>query len=110
MVIPAGTTFAFTLNVQASVSFAFSEDVSGHRLRGKCVPATHGARSQPACTRAVNRGTLSLAGNAGRNIVPFEGRISGSHKLAPGTYTLVITASNAAGRSSAKRLRFTILG
>jgi hypothetical protein len=110
MVIPAGTTFAFTLNVQAAVSLAFSQDVSGRTLKGKCVAASRGARSEPACTRSVNRGTLSLAGNAGRNVVPFEGRIPGSHKLAPGTYTLVITASNAAGRSSPKRLRFTILG
>jgi hypothetical protein len=110
MVIPAGTTFSFTLNVQAAVSFSFSENVSGRRLKGTCVAAKSAARSQPVCTRSVNRGTLSIAGKAGRNLVPFEGLISGSHKLAPGSYTLVITASNAAGRSSPKRLRFAILG
>jgi hypothetical protein len=110
MVIPAGTTFSFTLNVPAAVGFAFSENVSGRKLRGKCVAARAGAGSQPPCTRTVHRGTLSLTGKAGRNVVPFEGLISGSDKLAPGSYTLVITASNAAGRSSPKRLRFMILG
>jgi hypothetical protein len=110
MVIPAGTTFAFTLNVQAAVSFEFNENVNGRRVKGKCVAATNSDRLQPACTRAVNRGTLSFPGNPGRNIVPFEGRISGSRKLAPGTYTVTITASNVAGHSSSKQLRFTILG
>jgi hypothetical protein len=110
MVIPAGTTFAFTLNVQAAVSFAFTQNVSGHRLGGKCVAPTRGLGAEPACTRTVTRGTLSFAGNAGRNTVSFQGRIPGSGRLPPGDYTLVITASNSAGRSSPKRLRFTILG
>jgi hypothetical protein len=109
-VIPSGTTFSFTLNVQAAVSFTFNQNVSGRRLTGRCLAPTSGTRAQPACTRSVNRGTLSLAGSAGRNTVPFQGLIPGSRKLAPGTYTLVISATNAAGRSSPKSLRFTILG
>jgi hypothetical protein len=110
VVIPAGTTFSFTLNVQAAVSFTFTRNLSGRKLKGRCVGPTSGARAQPACTRAVTQGTLSLSGYAGPNTVPFEGLIPGSPKLAPGSYTLVIRATNAAGRSTPKRLRFQILG
>jgi hypothetical protein len=110
MVIPAGTTFSFTLNVQAAVSFTFTQNVSGRKLKGKCVGLTSAPSSQRACTRPVTRGTLSLAGSAGRNTVPFEGLIPGSRKLPPGAYTLVIRAANAAGRSAPKSLRFTIFG
>jgi hypothetical protein len=58
----------------------------------------------------VTQGTLSPAGKAGRNSVPFQGLIPGSHKLPAGAYTLVIRAANAAGRSGPKSLRFTIFG
>jgi hypothetical protein len=58
----------------------------------------------------VVKGTLSFTGHSGKNRVSFQGRISHSKKLLPGTYTLVITATNAAGQNSApSRLSFTIL-
>jgi hypothetical protein len=41
--------------------------------------------------------------------VHFQGRISPSKKLRPGRYTLVITATNTAGSTTA-RLKFTIVG
>ena len=55
-------------------------------------------------------GTLSFTGHAGRNKVSFQGRISHSKKLGLGSYTLVITATNAAAQhSSTKQLSFTIV-
>lgn len=86
---PVGTTFSFTLNEQASVSFTFRRRQGG---------------------RAVTRGTLSFAGHTGLNRVPFSGRISSSRKLKPGRFTLVITAMNrSAQRSQPRSISFTIV-
>jgi Kelch motif len=107
---PLGTTFSFTLNEQASVSFAFTQQVRGRRVNGKCVARGKTNRHKRACKRTVTRGTLSFTGHAGTNTVSFQGRISHSKKLQLGTYSLVITATNAAGqRSSPKQLTFTIV-
>jgi len=107
---PVGTTFSFSLNERASVTLAFSQQVSGRKVRGKCVAQTKANRHKQACKRAVVRGTLTFTGHAGTNKVAFQGRISRTKKLLPGKYALVITATNAAGqRSSAKPLTFTIV-
>jgi hypothetical protein len=74
------------------------------------VARTNKNRRKRVCKRPVTRGTLSFSGHAGTNKVAFRGRISRSGKLRPGGYTLVITASNAAGQHSApKSLSFTIV-
>jgi hypothetical protein len=68
-----------------------------------------------ACKRTVTAGTLSFTGHSGMNRVVFQGRISRANKLKPGRYTLVITATNTAGQTSAgqtsapQKLSFTIV-
>jgi hypothetical protein len=53
---------------------------------------------------------LSFAAHSAKNSVSFQGRLSNSKKLRPGTYTVVITATNAAAqRSASKRLTFTVV-
>jgi PKD domain len=100
---PVGTTFTFTLNEQASLRFAFT------RLPGKC--GSHSNRSQRrACPRPVAVVSLSLAGHAGTDTLHFRGRLSSTNWLAPGNYSLTITATNDAGRSTATPLAFTIVG
>jgi hypothetical protein len=84
---PVGTTFAVTLNEPAKVSLTFTQVQHGHR---------------------VHDGTFSFAGHAGMNEIAFSGRIGKARVLASGEYTVTIVAVNAAGRSAAKRLRFTI--
>jgi hypothetical protein len=107
---PLGTTFSFTLSEQASVSFAFTQRVGGRRVDGRCVAQRKRNRHKRACTRTVTVGVLSFAAHSARNSVSFQGRLSGSKKLRPGTYTVVITARNAAGqRSASRRLTFTIV-
>jgi hypothetical protein len=107
---PVGTTYSFALNEQASVSFAFTQQVRGHKVKGKCVAQTKRNRRRHACRRTVTAGTLSFSGHAGKNSVSFQGRISAFKKLRPGRYTLVITATNSAGQQSRPaRLRFTIV-
>jgi hypothetical protein len=86
---PTGTTFSFSLNEQATVTFSFSQSVDGR----------------------VTVGRLTFTGHSGTNKVAFQGRISPVKKLKPGRYTLVITATDSAGvRSAPKSLSFTIAG
>jgi hypothetical protein len=63
----------------------------------------------PACTRTVTVGALSFIAGAGAHQVRFQGRISNHNKLKPGRYTLIITATNAAGQQATARLTFTIV-
>jgi hypothetical protein len=108
--LPLGTTFSFTLNQQARVGFAVTQQVAGHKVKGKCLATTRKNRKKPSCKRTVTQGTLSFTGHTGTDKVSFQGRISASKKLRPGRYTLVITATNAAGQhSTPKQLSFTIV-
>jgi hypothetical protein len=109
--VPIGTSFSFTLNEQSRVSLAFTQKLSGRKVKGTCRAQSKSKsnRRKPACKRTVTAGTLVLTGHAGLNKVAFQGRISASKKLRPGPYTLGIVA-RAAGRSSLPAtLRFTIV-
>jgi hypothetical protein len=106
---PLGTTFSFSLNEQASVTFAFDLLLPGRKVAHKCVARTRRNAKRGACKRTVVAGTFSYAGRPGQNNVPFRGHISGSRWLTAGNYTLTLAATNAEGeRSSAKTLSFTI--
>jgi FG-GAP repeat len=84
---PIGTTFSFSLNEQATVTFSFAKGVSGPKV-----------------------GKITFTGHSGTNKVAFQGRISAKKRLKPGRYTLAITAANSAGmRSAPKSLSFTIV-
>ena len=106
---PVGTTFELTLRSRASVRFDFTQRVAGRRVRGKCVARTNANKHKSACARTVSRGSLSFAGRAGLTTVHFQGRVSASKKLNPGTYTVVITATTPGVGSTVKRLTFTIV-
>lgn len=107
---PVGTTFSFTLNEAASVSFSFAERVGGREVHGKCAAQTKKNRHRHACKRTVTRGALSFAAHAGANTAIFEGRISHAVGLKPGAYTLLITARNSTGQLSVPaRLSFTVV-
>ena len=107
---PTGTTFSFSLNEQATVTFSFAQRVSGREVGGECVAQTEENNRKPACRRTVTAGTLTFTGHSGTDQVAFQGRISPVEKLAPGRYTLVIMATNSAGvRSAPQSLSFTIV-
>ncbi len=108
---PVGITFYVALNEQATVSFSFVQRSIGRMVGDKCVAKTSRNAGHEACKRGAVAGVLTFAGHSGANRVVFEGRIPHSKKLKPGRYTLVITATNAAGQhSSHKSLSFTIVG
>jgi hypothetical protein len=92
------------------VSFAFAQQVSGRKVNGSCVAQTNKNRRKRACRRTLIRATASFTGHAGTNKVSFQGRVSSTKKLTPGSYTLVIAATNGVGQHSpAKQLSFTIV-
>jgi hypothetical protein len=107
---PVGTTFKLTLNTAASVKLTFARSVAGRRVHGRCVGRTRPNRRARRCTRTVGAGTLVFANaHAGANRIAFQGRLGHGARLRPGRYTVTIVATNAGGRSPAKRLAFTIV-
>ena len=107
---PVGTVFSFTLDEAATVTATFSQSVAGRKVKGHCVAPSHRNRHNTRCRRSVGRGALTLSGHAGVDHLTFQGRVTSTRRLRPGTYTVTIAAVNAAGqRSSAKRLTFTIV-
>jgi hypothetical protein len=107
---PIGTTFSFALNETAAVTFGFTRQAIGRKVHGRCTERTAKNRHRPRCTRTILAGSFTFAGHLGTNKVRFAGRISRSHKLKPGRYTVAITATNLQGKHSAPRsLTFTIV-
>jgi hypothetical protein len=107
---PLGTTFTFALDQQASVTFTFTGRAVGRRVGKRCLATPKRNRRRHHCTITLTAGALSFAGHTGTNQVASQGRISRSRKLAPGRYTLVITATNASGmRSKPASVAFTIV-
>ena len=91
---PLGTTITFTLNEPAAVTIAFLSP--GH---GRCP-------GKP-CTDLLPRGALHVSGKQGLNRVSVNGR---RPRLRPGSYTALITATDAGGRASnAATLAFTVV-
>jgi hypothetical protein len=101
-----GTTFQLTVNKAATVRFAFAQLLPGRRVNGKansnCVAQTARNRRNKACTRSVPSGFLQFSTGAGLHRLFFQGRVTRTRKLKPGTYTLTITAFNAAGQVATK--------
>jgi streptogramin lyase len=107
--LPVGATFSLMLNEPASVSFSFTQQVTGSSVDHRCVARTRRNAKRRTCHRTVTVGRLSFAGQIGANQVVFQGRVSPRTKLAPGRYTLVMLATNAVGLASAPAsLSFTI--
>ncbi|HEX3911349.1 MAG TPA: choice-of-anchor Q domain-containing protein [Solirubrobacteraceae bacterium] len=107
---PLGTSFSVTLSQGATLRLAFLQQRGGRKVKGKCLAPSGKNRGKPRCKRSLARGVLAVPGKAGANKIGFQGRVSRKVKLAPGSYTVVITAVAAGGqRSSPKRLSFTIV-
>jgi streptogramin lyase len=106
---PVGATFSFVLNERAPIRFSFTHRLPGRKSGHRCVAVSHANATRKSCQRTVTAGTLSFTGRSGANKVVFDGRVSRSKRLAPGSYTLNLTAANSEGTRSARvSLRFTI--
>jgi hypothetical protein len=107
---PLGTSFSFDLNEPAGVTLAFSQSTNGRRSRGRCVAQTKKTGKGRACKLVVTKTTPAMSAHAGVDRISFQGRISPTATLKPGRYTLVVTATNAAGqRARSSALTFTIV-
>lgn len=108
--VGTGTAVRFTLSEPAQVTLAFARRQAGRRVGGRCVAARRALRRRPACRRYGAAGRILLAGRAGAQRVRFEGRLTRSRTLRPGSYRLLLTAVDAAGnRSATTALAFTLL-
>jgi uncharacterized delta-60 repeat protein len=105
---PVGTTFRFTVNQPGTVRFSFTQRLPGRRVGHRCAAPSTKNRHKPKCTRTVTRSTLLFIVGAGAHQVGFDGRLSEHQKLAPGRYTLIISATGGAGPPATKTLTFTI--
>lgn len=106
----AGTRFSFTTSVAAQLFFSLSRQESGRKQHGKCVAQTRKNVHKRVCTRAVGVGSFSLAASSGANTVTFDGVLPGGERLAPGAYTVTISATDSAGAADAVgTLHFTIV-
>jgi hypothetical protein len=94
-VAPVGTTFSFALNEPASVNLTFTQSVSGRRVAGRCVAPSHRNAGRPQCKRPLTVGSFALTGHAGLDSVGFQGRLSRSKTLKPGSYLVKLTARDA---------------
>jgi hypothetical protein len=107
---PVGTTFSFSLNEPASVNLTFSQRVSGRRVSGRCVAPGHRNASRPRCKRTLVVGSFALPGHAGLDSVGFQGRLSRTKTLKPGSYLVSLTARESHGLKVVSRsLSFTII-
>ncbi len=106
---PVGTFFSFELNEAATVRLAFTQTARGRMVSRHCVTPKPRNRPGRACARTSTTAAMSFAGHAGTNTVHFAGRVARSRELKPARYTLVITATNAMGRSTPQHLTFTIV-
>jgi hypothetical protein len=109
----SGATFTFTLNVAATVKLAFTTTSPGRlaKIKNKpvCVaPTAHNTKLRK-CKRTLTAGTMSLNARSGTDKIAFQGRISPTRKLKPGTYTVTLTATGATASSAPRSLKFTIV-
>lgn len=105
---PVGTTFSFHLDQPATVTFTFTQTAAGRKASGKCIAQTNRNKHKPRCSLTRVAGKLRLSAPQGTDHVRFQGRVSRTHRLKPGRYTLVVIATANGTTSLPSNLNFTI--
>jgi IPT/TIG domain len=107
---PVGTTFSFSLNEPASVNLEFTQSAPGRHVAGRCVAPGSRNAGRPRCKRTLLVGSFAVPGHAGLDKVGFQGRLSDTKTLKPGSYLVSLTAREAHGLKVVSRsLVFTII-
>jgi hypothetical protein len=107
--VARGTTFRYTLSEAGIARFTFQRARPGRRSGRRCVRPTQRLSRARRCTRFVGVGTLLRSSLAGPNRLVFTGRI-GRRALPPGSYRLLLRATDSAGnRSATKSVTFRIV-
>jgi hypothetical protein len=104
------STVAWQDAANATATVTIIEQRAGVRSGSRCVAPPRRHHGHPKrCTRHVTIGHMTHSDVAGTNRLTLTTRPAG-RKLAPGTYTLTLTARNSAGTSNALSARFVIRG
>jgi streptogramin lyase len=98
--IPVGTRISFVLSEPAQVTLSFVQYANGRRNGRRCV---RNRRTGRRCRITYVRGKLIVSGKSGLNKLRFQGRITRRKKLAPGTYSLIVSAKDPSGNVSRTR-------
>lgn len=109
---PVGTTISFTVSQAATVTLTFQRAQPGISSGARCLAPSSKRRHGRRCTRyTAVHGSVSLAASAGADHVGFDGLLADGAKLAPGSYRLQLSASDATGTTAAaQRPLFTLVG
>ena len=106
--LAVGTRFSFSLDQPATLRFSFMRTQTGRLAAGRCAAATAANSHARNCTRQLPAGTLTLKAHAGTGALAFGGTTS-SGALAPGSYTVLVSAIGVGGqRSTVQSLRFVV--
>jgi hypothetical protein len=104
-----GMTFSFSLSVAARLELMFAETSAGRLAKGRCVASTARTVRRRSCVRLRPAGTVSLTAPGGKDEIAFDGRLSAARSLKPGPYTVTFTATDTAGGSQPRSVKFTIV-
>jgi hypothetical protein len=107
---PVGTKVSYKLSEAASAKFTVERAAKGRKKGKKCVAPNSHNRRRKSCRRYKRlKGSFTRASTAGANSFRFTGRLRGK-KLRPGSYRLVMVATDSAGnKSKPKRAQFRIV-
>lgn len=100
--LPVGTRFSFSLDQAATITFRFMRSARGRIVGGRCVAAGAANRRAPRCRRTLSAGTVRLRASAGATTRAFSG-VTSRGPIAPGSYTVLVSAVGASGQRSAIR-------
>ena len=95
-----GARVTWRLSARATMRLSVERVVTGRKVAKTCVPTTQRTRTRRACPRYLSVGTITKPARRGAGAVRLTGRVAG-HRLTPGTYRILATATGRDGRGSA---------
>jgi hypothetical protein len=95
---------SYRLSEQATVRLKLEKKLIGRKVGKKCVKQTKKNKSKKRCARFKQIKKFNGPGKKGLNKVTLPG----GKKLKPGTYRLTITARDAAGNETTKKISFKV--
>ena len=106
--VAVGTKFSFSLDQAATLTFSFARAQTGRVAGGRCTAASAANSNARSCIRQLPAGTLTRKAHAGTGTLAFGGTTS-SGALAPGGYTVLVSAIGVGRqRSVVRSLRFVV--
>ena len=102
-------TIRWTLDRAASLSVRVERVLKGRKVGIRCRPDSKRLRKRSPCIRYVSMGTIKRAAKKGSATLKLARKV-GRRTLQPGSYRLVVSATDAKGNRSAPRtLTFTVV-